>query len=148
MISWRTQTRGTLHLLLWMRGYVYHYECSLYYTVKLWNAHFWATLDCPFSCYQWKFNLIKSSSCHLKIIQMWQKIWEEVPFASGATWWFSKLENGEYKWCTSLQDCSFICPTQYKLITSFYYYYPELRDKAIKTIYEEPSLASLTNNPI
>ncbi len=33
----------------------------LYYTVKLWNAHFWTTLVCSFTCYQRKFNLLKSS---------------------------------------------------------------------------------------
>ncbi len=33
----------------------------LFYTVKLWNTHFCTTLDCSFTCYQRKFNFLKSS---------------------------------------------------------------------------------------
>ncbi len=40
-----------LNLLLWV----------FYYTVQLWNAHLWVTLGCSFTCYQRKFNLLKSS---------------------------------------------------------------------------------------
>ncbi len=47
-----------LNLSLWV----------LYYTVTLWNAHLWTTLGCSFTCYQWKFNLFKSSLwiCHFE----------------------------------------------------------------------------------
>ncbi len=77
-----------LNLSLWV----------LYYTLKLWNAHFWTTLGCSFTCYQWKFKLLKSSLwiCHLKMIKMDRKLDRKFPFTSAATWWFSTLESGEW----------------------------------------------------
>ncbi len=78
-----------LNLSLWL----------LYYTVKLWNARLWTSLGCYFTCYQQKFNLLKSSFwiCHLKVIEMYRKLDRKSPFTSAATWWSSTLESGEYQ---------------------------------------------------
>ncbi len=76
-----------LNLLLWV----------IYDIVKLWNANFWATLGCSFTCYQRKCNLLKSSLwiCHLKMIKCTEN-WTGSPlFTYAATWWSSTLESGE-----------------------------------------------------
>ncbi len=80
-----------LNLSLWV----------LYYTVKLWNVHFWVTLGCSFTCYKRKFTLLKSSLwiCHLKMIKMYWKLDRKSPFTSAATWWSSTLESGEWVVC-------------------------------------------------
>ncbi len=77
-----------LNLSLWV----------LYYTVKLWNAHFWTTLGWSFTCYQRKFNLLKSSLwiCHLKLIKMYRKLDRKSPFISAATWRSSTLKSGKW----------------------------------------------------
>ncbi len=87
----------TLNLSLWV----------LYYTVKLWNAHFWTTVACSFTCYQQRSYLLKSSlwMCHLKMVKMYRKLERKSPFTSAATWWSSTLEIRE-RWSIKLWfDC-------------------------------------------
>ncbi len=51
-----------LNLSLWV----------LYYTVKLWNAHFWTTLGCSFKCFQRK----KLFTLYQFVISKWLKCTE------------------------------------------------------------------------
>ncbi len=69
----------------------------LYYTWKLWNARFWTTLCFSFTCYQEKFNLLKSSLwiCHLKMIEMYKIMYKKFSFTSAVIWWSSTLESCE-----------------------------------------------------
>ncbi len=80
----------------------------LLYTVKLWNAHFWTTLGCSFTCYQRKFNLLKSSLaiCLLKIIKMYRKLDRKPPFTYAATWRSITSENSNI---TGVYNCNFPC---------------------------------------
>ncbi len=70
-----------LNLSLWV----------LYYTAKLWNACFWTTLGCSFTCHERTFNLVKSSLwiCHLNRIEMYIKLDRKSSFTSAAIWWSS-----------------------------------------------------------
>ncbi len=70
-----------LNLSLWV----------LYYTVKLWNACFWTTLGCSFTCYRLTFYSPQSSLwiCHLKMIKLYRELDRKSSFTSAAIWWSS-----------------------------------------------------------
>ncbi len=106
-----------LNLLLWV----------LYYTAKLFE------IVCSFTCYQRKYNLLKSSLliCHLKMIKMYRKLDRKSPFTHAATWWSSTLESGEWMYVShsnhvtsSKQADTLICHTTLRMNPVNFLYNP------------------------
>ncbi len=79
-----------LNLSLWV----------LYYTVKLWNAHFGTTWGCSIICCQQNFYLLRSSLwiCILKMIKMYGELDRKSPFTKTEYYHRSFLISGCNAW--------------------------------------------------